>query len=207
MALLELDHLALACETLEHGAQAVRDMLGVALPASGKHPVMGTHNLLTGMGPDLYFEVISIDPEAGPVNRPRWFNLDAFSGTPRLGNWIVRTDDMEAALAALPAGFGAPIELERGPFKGRMAVPETGVLPWGGWAPAVIQWEGDAHPTQSLPDSGLRLASLTLHHPEAEVIARTLGPLMAPDTALFMPDETAKLVAMFNGPDGLLRLE
>lgn len=207
MALLVLDHLALACDPLDAGVAAVRDVLGIELPASGKHPVMGTHNRLTGMGPEMYFEVIAIDPDAAPIDRPRWFNLDAFSGPPRLGNWILRTEDMEAALDALPAGFGEPIALERGPFKWRMAVPQTGVLPWGGWAPAIIQWQGAAHPTQSLPDSGLRLASLTLHHPDAENIAHVLSPLMARDTALFMPDEDAKLVARFNGPNGLLRLE
>ena len=210
MALLVLDHLALACETLDAGGASVRDQLGVELPASGKHPVMGTHNRLTGMGPDMYFEVIAIDPDAPPVGRPRWFNLDAFSGVPRLTNWILRTPNMEAALDALPPGFGTPISLERGPFKWRMAVPDNGVLPWGGWAPAIIEWEGEAHPTQSLPDSGLRLASLTLHHPQAREIAQVLGPLMAADTALFMPDEQAKLVAVFDasadGPDGVRRL-
>jgi len=206
MTLLVLDHLALACEALDDGVAAVRDQLGVALPASGKHPVMGTHNRLTGMGPEMYFEVIAIDPDAPAVGRPRWFNLDAFSGVPRLTNWIMRTDNMEAALEALPDGFGTPISLERGPFKWRMAVPDSGVLPWGGWAPAIIEWDGDAHPTQSLPDCGLRLASLTLHHPDAEEIAQALGPLMAPDTALFMPDDTPKLVAVFDGPDGVRRL-
>jgi hypothetical protein len=206
MALLVLDHLALACGTLEQGATVLRETLGVELPASGTHPVMGTHNLLTGMGPEMYFEAIAIDPEAPPVGRPRWFNLDAFSGPPRLTNWILRTESIETALEALPPGFGTPISLERGPFKWRMAVPESGVLPWGGWAPAIIEWQGAAHPTQSLPDSGLRLASLTLHHPEAEDIAQVLGPLMAADTALFMPDDAAKLVAVFDGSDGVRRL-
>ena len=205
MALLELDHLALACETLDAGAEAVRASLGIALPASGKHPVMGTHNLLTGMGP-AYFEVIAVDPDAAPVGRPRWFNLDAFSGPPRLTNWILRTKSMEAALAALPDGFGTPISLERGPFKWRMAVPDTGVLPWGGWAPAIIEWEGDAHPAQSLPDSGMRLSNLALHHPNAQEIEQVLGPLIAKDTALFMPDREAKLAALFDGPDGPKRL-
>jgi len=133
------------------------------------------------------------------VGRPRWFNLDAFSGPPRLTNWILRTKSMEAALAALPDGFGTPISLERGPFKWRMAVPDTGVLPWGGWAPAIIEWEGDAHPAQSLPDSGMRLSNLALHHPNAQEIEQVLGPLIAKDTALFMPDREAKLAALFDG--------
>lgn len=206
MSPLTLDHLAVSCETLDTGARDVAAALGVALPVQGAHPRMGTHNRLTGMGRDLYFEVIAIDPEALPPERPRWFNLDQFSGPPRLTNWILRTDDIEAALEALPGGFGAPMSLERGDLRWKMAVPESGILPWDGWAPALIEWQGAAHPTQTLPDSGLRLARLTLHHPEAEEIAATIAPLLPRDTVQFIRAETPSLTAAFNGPDGPVRL-
>lgn len=206
MGVLQLDHIAVACTDLARDAAGVAKTLGTALDIEGTHPDMGTHNRLTGMGP-LYFELIAIDPAAKGPGRPRWFNIDNFSGPPRLTNWILRTNNLEAALNALPAGFGTPLSLQRGALKWRMAVPETGILPWGGWAPAIIEWQGDAHPTQTLPDSGLRLARLTLHHPDAAEMAQTLGPLMAPDTAQFMPAETPKLVAVLHGQNGEIRLE
>ena len=87
-----------------------------------------------------------------------------------------------------------------------MAVPDDGRLPWDGFAPAIIEWEGDAHPTSALPDSGLRLARLTLHHPQAVEIAEALGPLMPRDTAQFMQSEEPHLVAIFDSPKGQLRL-
>ena len=40
-------------------------LLGVPMAGGGKHPLMGTHNRLIGLG-DLYLEVISIDPDAPP---------------------------------------------------------------------------------------------------------------------------------------------
>ena len=64
MALLTLDHLAVSAETLDAGADHIAQVLGVDLPVSGEHPLMGTHNRLTGMGDDLYFEVITINPNA-----------------------------------------------------------------------------------------------------------------------------------------------
>lgn len=207
MSLFTLDHLAVSAETLDAGAAHISQTLGVDLPVGGEHPVMGTHNRLTGMGPDLYFEVICINPDAPAPDFPRWFNLDNFSGPPRLTNWILRTDDMQAALDVLPEGFGTARTLTRGDLTWHMAGPASGILPWGGWAPAIIQWEGDKHPTLTLPDSGLRLSRLTIHHPDAVEMAELLGPLMPRDTAQFMPDETAKIVAIFDGPDGQKRLE
>ena len=206
MSLLTLDHLAVSCETLETGAAAVAKTLGVELPVAGVHPHMGTHNRLTGMGPDLYFEVIAIDPDGTPPGRPRWFNLDRFAGPPRLTNWILRTDDIEAVLDTLPDGFGTCLSLERGELRWKMAVPESGLLPWGGWGPAIIEWQGKAHPTQTLPDSGLRLARLTLHHPDAEDIAATLAPLLPVDTVQFIPNATPSLTAICDGPTGQVRL-
>ena len=196
----------MSCVGLEAAASAVEAQLGVTLPVAGAHAQMGTHNRLTGLGPEIYFELIAINPEAPGPNRPRWFNIDNFSGPPRLTNWILRCDDIDAALAALPGGFGTPMFLERNDLRWKMAVPEDGILPWGGWGPAIIEWQGAAHPTQTLPDSGLRLLRLSLHHPEAEAMAQVLGPLMAQDTIQFMPAEAPKLVAIFDGPNGEIRV-
>lgn len=202
MSLLRLDHPALSAETLDAGRAHVEHALDVTLAPRGMHPQMGTHNHLLSLGPAQYFEVIAIDPDAAPPGRPRWFNIDNFSGPPRLTNWILATDDMEAALAALPAGFGVPLAMERGDFRWRMAVPEDGILPWDGWAPAIIEWQGGLHPAPSLKDHGIRLANLVLRHPEAAAMAELLAPLLPRDTAVFEIAETPSLSATFDTPAG-----
>lgn len=202
MTLLSLDHLAVSCTSLLDGTRHAETALNVAIDTGGEHPDMGTHNRLLSLGPEIYFEVIAINPDAQGPKRPRWFNIDNFQGPPRLTNWIVQTPDMDAALAALPSGFGTPMTLQRGDLRWKMAVPDTGILPWDGWAPAIIQWIGKDHPAQRLPDQGARLETLTLQHPDAEEIAHTLAPLLPRDTALFQVAETPSLCATFQTPKG-----
>ncbi|TDT77172.1 glyoxalase-like protein [Litoreibacter halocynthiae] len=202
MNLLRLDHLALAAETLDAGRTHVEEAFGVDLATRGEHPQMGTHNHLLSLGPEIYFEAIAINPDAEAPNRPRWFNLDNFRGPPRLTNWILATDDLDAALAALPDGFGRPISLQRGDFRWSMAVPDDGILPWSGWGPALIQWHGDLHPAPLLPDQGIRLGGVVLHHPQAAEMAETLAPLLPRDTLLFQEAETPSFSASFDTPQG-----
>lgn len=202
MNLLSLDHLAVCCETLPVGVAYAEDALGAKLDPGGEHAAMGTHNKLLGLGPDLYFETIAVNPKARGPNRPRWFNLDNFAGAPRLTNWILQTPSMKDALETLGSSFGTPMELERGDLKWIMAVPDTGILPWDGWAPALIEWRAGKHPAQRLPDSGLRLSSLRIRTPHAIAMAEQLGPLMPRDTALFEPAETPEMIATFQTPTG-----
>src|SRR5690606_19696369 len=140
--------------------------LGVGLEPGGKHPFMGTHNRLLSLGPGEYLEVIAIDPDATAPDRPRWFRLDTFTGPPRVTNWILRTDELDAALAAAPPGAGQPVALERGPYRWRMGVPEDGRLPFDDAFPALIQWQGECHPAAALPDRGCRLRRLEIAHPK-----------------------------------------
>ncbi len=167
--MLRLDHLAIAAERLEDGVAVAEELLGVPMAGGGRHAAMGTHNRLLSLG-DLYLEVIAIDPGAPAPGRPRWFDLDQFIGPPRLANWIVACEDMGAALADGPAGWGLPLHLARGDYRWQMAVPESGRLPFDNCCPALIRWEGALHPALALPDHGLRLARLTITHPEAEAL-------------------------------------
>lgn len=170
---LAFDHIAVSAGTLEEGVDWVEQALGVQMAGGGKHPLMATHNRLLGLG-DLYLEVIAIDPACAPPDRPRWFDLDRFTGPPRLTNWVVRTDDMAATLATSPQGSGVPLSLARGDYRWKMAVPADGILPYDGAYPALIEWQTPLHPTQALPDVGVRLKHLTLEHPQAEALRATL---------------------------------
>jgi hypothetical protein len=173
--MLTPDHLAISAGTLAEGAAYVEAALGLRPGPGGRHPHMGTHNLLLGMGPGFYLEVIAIDPEAPKPPHPRWYRLDRFSGPPRLTNWVARTDDLDREIARLPQGAGTPRELSRGDFRWRIAIPETGELPFDDSFPSLIEWQGGLHPSDRLPDSGCRLTGLTVSHPEARALAASLA--------------------------------
>lgn len=178
--MLTLDHLAISCATLAEGTAATEAALGLPLAPGGQHPHMATHNRLLSLGPDLYLEVIAADSSQPRPTWPRWFDLDRFSGPPRLTNWICRTDDLDAELTHAPEGTGTPVSLQRGDFRWRMAVPATGILPFDNRFPALIQWEGTAHPAPRLPDHGARLKSLHITHPQPDTLRTALSRLTDP---------------------------
>jgi hypothetical protein len=176
--MITFDHIAVAGETLAAATAHVEDALGVPMQPGGEHAVFHTHNTLLGLADDFYLEAIAANPAAPEPDRPRWFDLDRFSGAPRLTNWICRCDDLDATLAALPEGFGTPVDLERGDLRWRMAVPDSGVLPFDNCAPALIQWMGDAHPAPRLTQQGCRLTEFEVRHPDATVLGALLAPLL-----------------------------
>lgn len=172
---LEIDHFAIACDELSQGIEYVEDLLGVTFGTFGKHPKMGTHNALLSLGSEIYLEVISIDPEAPKPSHARWFDLNNFTGPPRLTNWICRTKSMHSARQIAPSGIGEPMSFERGNYRWEMAVPEDGKLPFDGCYPALIQWHGASHPAPDLPDVGCRLVQATIGHPNATDLVSSLG--------------------------------
>ncbi len=203
--MLAFDHIAVSAETLAEGVAWVEDRLGVPLAGGGQHPHMATHNRLLGLG-DLYLEVIAADPDAPRPAWPRWFDLDRFSGPPRLTNWVARCDDLDAEVALSPPGIGVPVALARGDFRWRMAVPGDGILPFDGAFPALIQWKGSAHPAPRLPDAGVRLIRLTLIHPQADALRDGLaGRLDDPRVVVEQGPEKA-MQAEFATPHGTRRL-
>ncbi|WP_127901563.1 VOC family protein [Solirhodobacter olei] len=199
---MELDHIAVTAEGLEAGRARVEEVLGVALQPGGRHAAMGTHNALLALD-DVYLEVIAVDPEAEGPGRPRWFDMDSFSGAPRLTNWIVRTGELEAEVARGPEGVGVPMAFTRGDLSWRMAVPVDGRLPFDGAFPAVIQWNGSAHPAPRLQARGCRLLRLLVAHPEAAGLREALaGRLRDPRVEIVSGAEKA-LSAEIETPHGV----
>jgi hypothetical protein len=199
--ILRLDHLAVSAVTLEGGVAAVEETLGVRLAGGGQHPHMATHNRLLGLG-DIYLEVIATDPAAPRPAWPRWFDLDRFAGRPRLTNWVCACDDLEAALAGAPSGVGVPVDLQRGDYRWRMAVPADGRLPFDGGFPALIQWQGALHPARALPESGIRLALLEITHPQAEALERALSDRFHDPRVVFCRGPDKAMRAVFATPWG-----
>ena len=200
---LAFDHIAISARTLDEGVDWVEQALGVKMAGGGQHPLMATHNRLLGLG-DLYLEVIAIDPAGAPPAQPRWFDLDRFTGPPRLTNWVARTDDMATTLATSPQGSGVPLSLARGDYRWKMAVPTDGILPYDGAYPALIEWQTPLHPTQALPDVGVRLQCLTIEHPQAEALR---AALTLHDPRVIIAQGVRKsLSATFQTPFGTRRL-
>ena len=204
--MLTFDHLAISCDTLGEGVAHVEAALGVDLAPGGEHAAMGTHNRLLSLGPGEYLEVIAINPGAPGPNQPRWFDLDNFSGAPRMTNWICRCPDLEAALAAAPPGAGVPWDLERGDLRWRMAVPEDGRLPFGNCFPAMIEWKGEAHPAPRLPDHAIRMTGLTLTHPEAGALREVLAAMITDQRLTVEAGPAPAMSVELTGPGGVVRL-
>lgn len=173
----ELDHLVVASTRLEAGIDWVEQQLGARPEPGGQHVAMGTHNALLKLGPRAYLEVISIDPDAEPPARPRWFALDEptmqsrLASGPALITWVLRCESLAAACARVP-DLGDILTMSRGDFHWQIAVPEAGNLPWSGVLPAAIQWstgddDSSLHPCDRLANSGCELLELELSHPAA----------------------------------------
>ncbi|MEN8838822.1 MAG: VOC family protein [Celeribacter marinus] len=197
-----LDHLVISAENLETGRDWAQNLLDIAFGARGEHVHMGTHNHLTGMDRGVYLEVIAIDPEAAQPLHPRWFDLDNFSGGPRLSNWVINVDDLDAALAVAPIRVGRIVEFERGVYRWKMAVPESGVLPFDGCFPALIEWQSE-HPAPALPNHGLALRRLNLSHPNADALTTALEPFgEAMENVRIVPARVPSLHAEIGTPSG-----
>jgi hypothetical protein len=184
----ELDHLVVACRDLAQGAAWLHQRLGVEPQPGGKHATMGTHNALLKLGPRVYLELIAIDPAAPARARPRWFDLDQASvqerarAEPFLLTWVARANHLVEAVTRVPA-LGDIHALSRGAFAWQIAIPDDGALQFGGVLPMVLQWQGEAHPAESLEDRGCALRELRLQHPAATSITplfrelRVTGPV------------------------------
>jgi hypothetical protein len=198
---MNLDHIAISGETLAEARAHVEEALGVSMQPGGEHDVFFTHNALLGLEDGLYLETIAINPAAPHPARPRWFDLDRFEGAPRLTNWICRSDDVDADLAALPMALGAPVALQRGALRWRMAVPENGILPYDNCAPALIQWQTTPHPAALLAPSGVRLRRLTIRHPHADELGNKIKPRLR-DLRVVFEGGACALEAAFDTPHG-----
>jgi glyoxalase-like protein len=206
-----LDHLIVAAATLEQGETHIESRLGVRPTRGGKHVAMGTHNSLLKLGPKTYLEVLAIDPDAAAPQRPRWFELDtaamrdALRDTPRLLHWVARTQDIDAARRVYSAAGDVHV-MTRGAFEWRMTIPADGRLPAGGVLPTLIEWKDARHPTDSMPDAGIRLVALGGAHPEPSAIRSMLAALSLNEAIKVTFAAKPRLVAMLQTARGPVAL-
>lgn len=205
-----IDHLVVTAPTLASGVDYVSEALGVTPEPGGEHIRMGTHNCLLKLGDATYLEVIAVNPEAPAPKQPRWFELDEEESneTPRLATWVVRTNDVKAAVVASPVVSGYAIPMSRGDFNWIITVPRNGSLPLQGVAPTMIQWQ-DRHPAGSMKDSGCSLIRLESFHPRAEKVRDMLKAIgfQGDFSVSSLPaGEQPYLVAHFQTPGGMRQL-
>ncbi len=228
----QIDHLVIAAQTLEQGVAWCQATLGIEPEPGGDHKLFGTHNRLfkiaTPANPLAYCEIIAINPQAVPsVPAPakRWFDLDdaplqaAVAIAPRLMHFVVSTDDVQAARAALAA-----LNIDRGPVLEASRHSRRGVIHWkitvredgqrlfNGALPTLIEWgkAGAAeplrlHPRNSLPRSGVTLQSLEVTHPQADVLQAAYAAIGLQGIAV--NQGAANLTAHLKTPKGAVQLD
>jgi hypothetical protein len=216
-----VDHLVIACDSLEQGIAWCVTTLGVQPSGGGKHPLMGTHNRVLSIGgerfPDCYLELIAIDPEAEAIGRPRWFGLDdpalqaAARERPRLIHAVARTrmiDMVRWGLINCGLNPGEPLAAQRdspqGLLKWRITVRDDGRTECAGALPTLIEWQGP-HPCEHLPRSPVALHELVLRGvpPQAHDVLKLPSVQAAPLDA----GARAPLSATLDSPRGRVVLE
>lgn len=208
--MIRLDHLVIAAPSLEDGIALSREALGIDMAPGGKHPTMGTHNRLLRLGPDVYLEVIALDPAAPPQEGPRWFGLHDAARTRRLwdegrrlGCWVANTDDLDATLVGRQALFGQAAEHRRDDLTWRFAFRDDGLPAMEGALPCLIEWPGGASPVPRMPDLGCRLRRLVIEHPAIEKVRATLAGLTLLGPVELRGGPAASLKAEIETPRGV----
>ncbi len=178
-----LDHLVLGTADLARGRAWLEKFLGVTMSDRGRHTRMGTHNHLLSLGPDVYLELIAVDPDGDPPFMRRWFGLDThevqerIAQRPRVIAWAARTDDVVALGEKTGGVLGGIHNMERGDFRWRITIPEDGYPVEGGLIPSLIQWDTPVHPCQRLPDQQCRFEWMEAAHPNPARVEYLLGEL------------------------------
>lgn len=221
---LVLDHLVIAAASLEQGLAWCEATLGIVPAAGGRHALMSTHNRVFSITdaqlPRAYAEIIAIDPDAAPAGRRRWFDLDdaalqtAVALEPRLVHWVARCDDISAALGAVSAlnlDRGCAMSVSRptahGELRWQMSLRDDGQRLLQGTLPTLIEWTGDLHAADHLPDCGMRLERLRLTHPDAALLQRALAALgLEAGTVIEVAQGDAGLQAQLHTPKGRVEL-
>lgn len=207
----EPDHLVVAAAALDQGCDWIEERLGARPAKGGQHVAMGTHNAVLSLGPRLYLEVIAIDPSLPGPARPRWFDLDeprmkaALAEGPQLITWGARTDDIERAAQRIP-DLGTILPMARGEWSWRITVPNDGHRPGRGLVPTLLQWNGNAHPADRMPDSGCRLVLLAGEHPQPATVREDIAALDLSDALKVTYARSPRLAAMIRTRRGTATL-
>ncbi len=202
----EIDHIVVGASSLEAGAAWLLQHLGVSPQKGGVHEGFGTHNMLLGLGPACYMEIIAPDPGQPNPPHPRPFDLDnpgvktMLEAEPRLLAWVARTAALDTITAKLGPRGGEVKEMRRGDLHWRMAFPPQ-QQDMDNLIPALIQWNGHGASSR-LHDSKCRLRLLEAEHPEDVAARAALAERGLEGVLKLRHSPHARLLAHVLRPDG-----
>jgi hypothetical protein len=115
---LEIDHVLVAVDDLEHAAAEMEARHGLTSVAGGRHTGWGTANRIVPLG-DQFIELVAVvDSSAAALSTfGRWV-AGSVSGRPM--GWAVRTDDIDAVARRLAIAV----------TPGSRATPDGGIRSW-----------------------------------------------------------------------------
>jgi hypothetical protein len=185
------------------------------MPHGGVHEKMGTHNHLMQLGNDIFLEIIAINPDVEPPERPRWFSLDnAFirqqiEVQPTFLAWVVNTQDINKLMTQAAFSLGTAEFVTRGNLSWYFGLPEDGRLLAGGMLPYAIEWQTDHHPSANMADLGCRFHCLEIYHPYPRWLESMLTSIGASDLVTIKTlaqNNTPYMIAYIDTPDGVKKL-
>jgi len=204
----EIDHIVIGARTLAEGAAFIEAHLGAPPLPGGQHAGIGTHNMLLGLGPDCYLEVIAVDPGQPTPAHPRPFDLDdpglamMLEAGPRLLAWVARTTALEAVVTRLGTSHAGEIKpWSRGTLSWRMAMPPQR-QDMHNMIPSLIQWDDGKGAAPHLPDSGCRLLALEAEYPEPATLLASLALRGLEEAVRIKASPHARLIARIRLADG-----
>ena len=212
----KLDHIVIGAETLADGVSYLESILGVEIPFGGEHTQMGTHNHLMQLGDEAFLEIIAINAQATPPDRPRWYGLDdpyiraCLKRQPALLTWVVNTLDMDSLLKRATYSVGNPELIWRGDLNWKFGLPEDGRLLAAGMLPYVIEWHTDSHPSHGMADLGCRILNLEIFHPYPDWIRtsiESIDALQLVQIHALAPEEDAFFTVEIETPLGKVKLQ
>lgn len=211
----KIDHLVIGARTLSQGVNYVRELLGVDMPYGGVHTKMGTHNHLMRTGKDTFLEIIAINHDIEPPNRPRWFGLDdpfirqQIDTQPSLLTWVVNTRNIKELVQRSTFSLGKAELISRGNLSWYFGLPNDGRLLAGGMLPYVIEWQTDKHPSANMTDLGCNFDRLEIYHPYPRWLQSALSSIGASDIVqihALSKNEVPYMIAYLNTPHGIKKL-
>lgn len=211
----KIDHLVIGARTLSEGVNYVRDHLGVDMPYGGMHTKMGTHNHLMRTGNDTFLEIIAINHDIEPPDRPRWFGLDdpfirqQIDTQPSLLTWVVNTGNINNLIQRSTFPLGKAALISRGNLSWYFGLPDDGGLLAGGMLPHVIEWRTDKHPSANMTDLGCHLDRLEIYHPYPRWLRSALSSIGASDIvqiSALPKNEAPYMIAYIKTPHGIKKL-
>ena len=199
-----LDHVIFGSPRLQTGAAFLEENLGISPQPGGRHKVFGTKNVLAGLGPDAYLEVLVPD-DANEASSALKRVTQELPG-PALYTFVVRTPTIDHVMEKA-AGLGlkmvGPVSVERKTSSGdllqwRMLFP-TG-HDFGSLIPTFIDWGDTPNPALSLPAAG-RITDFSVTSPQADDLKKIFDALDIPIPVL----EGAPALTLRCDVDGLER--